>query len=152
MINSCPGEISTTSGARFFFGFFHFDKVLKGCQRYLINGCYVYLPVNLTAAKVPPTRMNLTTFKSKKLAAKKGYDLLKSKADALKVLFCCLLSETFLIFSSGSISTYHEEHLRYKSRHVRPGIICFLQFDTSRVCSRLLNFSIYLTFSFIFLF
>lgn len=29
--------------------------------------------------------MNLTTFKLKKLAAKKGYDLLKSKADALKV-------------------------------------------------------------------
>lgn len=29
--------------------------------------------------------MNLTTFKGKKLAAKKGYDLLKSKADALKV-------------------------------------------------------------------
>lgn len=29
--------------------------------------------------------MNLQTFKLKKLAAKKGYDLLKSKADALKV-------------------------------------------------------------------
>jgi vacuolar-type H+-ATPase subunit D/Vma8 len=31
--------------------------------------------------------MNLTTYKGKLLAAKKGYDLLKRKADALKVLF-----------------------------------------------------------------
>jgi len=38
-------------------------------------------------ADVPPTRMNLTTYKGKKLAAKKGYDLLKKKADALKVRF-----------------------------------------------------------------
>ena len=38
-------------------------------------------------ADVPPTRMNLTTFKSKALAAKKGYDLLKKKSDALKVRF-----------------------------------------------------------------
>jgi vacuolar-type H+-ATPase subunit D/Vma8 len=29
--------------------------------------------------------MNLGTFKGKKVAAQKGYDLLKSKADALKV-------------------------------------------------------------------
>lgn len=31
--------------------------------------------------------MNLGVFKVKQVAAKKGYDLLKSKADALKVLF-----------------------------------------------------------------
>lgn len=31
--------------------------------------------------------MNLGTFKAKKVAAQKGYDLLKSKADALKVPF-----------------------------------------------------------------
>jgi vacuolar-type H+-ATPase subunit D/Vma8 len=30
--------------------------------------------------------MNLGTFKGKQVAAKKGFDLLKSKADALKVL------------------------------------------------------------------
>lgn len=35
--------------------------------------------------QVPPTRMNLGVFKQKHVAAKKGYDLLKSKADALKV-------------------------------------------------------------------
>jgi vacuolar-type H+-ATPase subunit D/Vma8 len=29
--------------------------------------------------------MNLQTYKGKQVAAKKGYDLLKSKADALKV-------------------------------------------------------------------
>ena len=38
-------------------------------------------------AEVPPTRMNLGVFKGKQVAAKKGYDLLKSKADALKVRF-----------------------------------------------------------------
>jgi vacuolar-type H+-ATPase subunit D/Vma8 len=37
-------------------------------------------------AEVPPTRMNLGVFKGKQVAAKKGYDLLKSKSDALKVL------------------------------------------------------------------
>jgi len=37
-------------------------------------------------ADVPPTRMNLTTFKAKKVGAQKGYDLLKKKADALKVV------------------------------------------------------------------
>lgn len=31
--------------------------------------------------------MNLGVFKQKQVAAKKGYDLLKSKADALKVNF-----------------------------------------------------------------
>jgi vacuolar-type H+-ATPase subunit D/Vma8 len=35
--------------------------------------------------QVPPTRMNLGVYKGKQVAAKKGYDLLKSKADALKV-------------------------------------------------------------------
>lgn len=38
-------------------------------------------------ADVAPTRMNLGVFKLKAVAAKKGYDLLKSKADALKARF-----------------------------------------------------------------
>lgn len=38
-------------------------------------------------SEVPPTRMNLGVYKGKHQAAKKGYDLLKSKADALKVRF-----------------------------------------------------------------
>mmetsp|Transcript_64199 Transcript_64199/g.113416 ORF Transcript_64199/g.113416 Transcript_64199/m.113416 type:complete len:279 (-) Transcript_64199:158-994(-) len=50
-------------------------------------------------AEVPPTRMNLGTFKGKKVAAQKGFDLLKSKADALKVRFrdiCKVIHETKL--------------------------------------------------------
>ncbi|KAH9067441.1 hypothetical protein Ae201684P_021598 [Aphanomyces euteiches] len=43
--------------------------------------------------KPPPTRMNLTTFKAKRVAAKKGYDLLKKKADALKMRFQAMLRE-----------------------------------------------------------
>lgn len=41
----------------------------------------------MSEARPPPTRMNLTAFKAKHKAAKKGYDLLKKKADALKVRF-----------------------------------------------------------------
>ena len=37
-------------------------------------------------SQVPPTRMNLQVFKGRKDGAKKGYDLLKNKADALKVM------------------------------------------------------------------
>lgn len=37
--------------------------------------------------QVPPTRMAQQTYKQKKVAASKGYDLLKKKADALKVRF-----------------------------------------------------------------
>jgi hypothetical protein len=55
---------------------------------------------------VPPTRMNLGVFKGKQVAAKKGYDLLKSKADALKVFcsFCFLKFRSYLLlrFDSGT--------------------------------------------------
>jgi vacuolar-type H+-ATPase subunit D/Vma8 len=46
--------------------------------------------------------MNLTTYKAKKLAAKKGYDLLKRKADALKVLFSRYHHYLLLINELGS--------------------------------------------------
>ena len=39
--------------------------------------------------------MNLTTYKAKKLAAKKGYDLLKRKADALKVRFRDIMKQIY---------------------------------------------------------
>jgi hypothetical protein len=52
-------------------------------------------------ADVPPTRMNLGVFKQKQVAAKKGYDLLKSKADALKV--CLLIHNHFISFAPNSI-------------------------------------------------
>ena len=54
----------------------------------LLSLFFVYLvgmDVCIIFVQVPPTRMNLQTYKGKQVAAKKGYDLLKSKADALKV-------------------------------------------------------------------
>jgi V-type H+-transporting ATPase subunit D len=56
-------------------------------------------------AEVPPTRMNLGVYKAKALAAKKGYDLLKSKADALKVRFrdiCKIIYDTKVGMASQS--------------------------------------------------
>lgn len=46
-------------------------------------------------SEVPPTRMNLTTFKAKKVGAQKGYDLLKRKADALKVRFQDIMKQIY---------------------------------------------------------
>ena len=37
------------------------------------------------SAQVAPTRMALTLYKGKLVGAKKGYELLKKKSDALKV-------------------------------------------------------------------
>lgn len=39
----------------------------------------------MSAQQVAPTRMALQTYKGKLLGAKKGYELLKKKSDALKV-------------------------------------------------------------------
>ena len=56
------------------------------CLRYdSVENCLCFIKLNLFL-QVAPTRMNLGVFKGKQIAAKKGYDLLKSKADALKVL------------------------------------------------------------------
>lgn len=44
---------------------------------------------------VAPTRMALTLYKGKKVAAKKGYELLKKKADALKRRFNDMLKELY---------------------------------------------------------
>lgn len=41
----------------------------------------------MSEARPPPTRMNLQTYKAKHKGAKKGYELLKKKADALKARF-----------------------------------------------------------------
>lgn len=60
-------------------------------------------------AEVPPTRMNLGVFKGKQVAAKKGYDLLKSKADALKVRFrdiCKVIYETKVGMADQSSASF----------------------------------------------
>lgn len=40
----------------------------------------------MSAQQVAPTRMALQTYKGKLQGAKKGYELLKKKSDALKVI------------------------------------------------------------------
>jgi V-type H+-transporting ATPase subunit D len=40
-----------------------------------------------------PSRMNLAVFKQKKVGAKKGFDLLKKKSDALKKSFREILTK-----------------------------------------------------------
>ncbi|KAJ8601903.1 hypothetical protein CTAYLR_002689 [Chrysophaeum taylorii] len=52
--------------------------------------------------QVPPTRMALQTYKAKKTGAKKGYDLLKKKADALKARFREMAKEIYS--TKGSMS------------------------------------------------
>ena len=46
-------------------------------------------------------RMNLGTFKGKKVAAQKGFDLLKSKADALKVSHVLWISLNSFLYSTS---------------------------------------------------
>ena len=46
----------------------------------------------MSKAAVLPSRMNLANFKIRKVGAKKGYDLLKKKADALKKAFRGILN------------------------------------------------------------
>ncbi|OWZ16053.1 H - or Na -translocating F-type, V-type and A-type ATPase (F-ATPase) [Phytophthora megakarya] len=47
----------------------------------------------MSSVQVAPTRMALTTFKTKRVGAKKGFELLKKKADALKMRFQAMLRE-----------------------------------------------------------
>jgi vacuolar-type H+-ATPase subunit D/Vma8 len=46
------------------------------------------------SAQVAPTRMALTLYKGKLVGAKKGYELLKKKSDALKVF--AAVSDSFM--------------------------------------------------------
>jgi hypothetical protein len=74
-------------------------------------------------ADVPPTRMNLQLYKGKYVGAKKGYDLLKSKADALKVsglhlsdwVFCAHIVESNVIV--GTFSRDLQSNLQHKNWH-----------------------------------
>jgi hypothetical protein len=75
-------------------------------------GCFFIFLIYLFLFQVPPTRMNLQTFKLKKLAAQKGYDLLKSKADALKVRICMGRSRIRMI--NFFLSCYLCEHIKYQ--------------------------------------
>jgi len=59
--------------------------------------------------QIPPTRMNLTAYKQKQVAAKRGFDLLKKKADALKVRFrdiCKAIYETKLGMADASAEAF----------------------------------------------
>lgn len=60
----------------------------------------------MSAQQVAPTRMALQTYKGKLLGAKKGYELLKKKSDALKVGACC---------ASGSVLDCGSERLSHRA-------------------------------------
>ena len=74
---------------------------------------------------VLPSRMNLAIFKLKKVGAKKGFDLLKSKSDALKVIsflskmqFFRLVIDFNYLYHPGPLQRYLQSHLQYEDRHV----------------------------------
>lgn len=67
--------------------------------------------------------MNLQMYKQKQVAAKKGYDLLKQKSDALKVLFAlyALLFTTRVIFLHASRFTiFRSDSEIFANRFMRP--------------------------------
>jgi len=62
-----------------------------------------------STVQVAPTRMALTMYKGKRVGAKKGYELLKKKADALKMRFQAMLRDiqkTKLAMSSQAAEAF----------------------------------------------
>lgn len=91
-------------------------------------------------AEVPPTRMNLQTFKGKVVGAKKGYELLKSKADALKVRFrdiCKLIYNTKIgMADSSSTAFFSLTQAEYAAGNFRNKILETNMSASVRVTSR----------------
>lgn len=91
-------------------------------------------------ADVPPTRMNLGVFKQKQTAAKKGYDLLKSKADALKVRFrdiCKVIYDTKVGMADQSSNAFFSlTQAEYAAGNFRSKILEANMVASVRVTSR----------------
>ena len=77
--------------------------------------------------QIPPTRMALTTFRGKRVGAKKGYELLKKKADALKVRFRLIMGEIAKTKSSmtedASTSFFSLTQAEYAAGNFRQKVI-----------------------------
>jgi len=91
-------------------------------------------------SEVAPTRMNLGVFKGKQIAAKKGYDLLKSKADALKVRFrdiCKVIYDTKAgMAESSSTSFFSLAQAEYAAGNFRSKVLENNLTASVRVASR----------------
>jgi V-type H+-transporting ATPase subunit D len=75
----------------------------------------------------PPTRMNLQAFKGKKVAADKGFKLLKSKADALKARFreiCKKIHDTKADMSDqGSMASFSLTQAEYAAGNFKSKVL-----------------------------
>jgi V-type H+-transporting ATPase subunit D len=79
--------------------------------------------------------MNLGVFKTKQVAAKKGYDLLKSKADALKVRFrdiCKAIYDTKIgMADQSSASFFSLTQAEYAAGILRSSCFCCVTFPNN---------------------
>jgi len=96
--------------------------------------------IRLIMAEVPPTRMNLTTYKAKRVAAKKGYDLLKRKADALKVRFRDIMKAIYQLkvgmADQSSAAFFSLTQAEYAAGNFRSKVLESQMSATVRVSSR----------------
>lgn len=96
-----------------------------------------------SAVQVAPTRMGLTMYKGKRVAAKKGYELLKNKADALKVRFQAMLRD--IQRTKGAMSGQAAEAFfslttaQYAAGDFRHKVIESVSTATLRVANRIDN-------------
>lgn len=92
------------------------------------------------ATQVPPTRMNLGVFKDKHKGAKKGYELLKNKSDALKVRFrdiCKLIHATKVgMADSSSVAFFSLTQAEYAAGNFRNKLLEGNMSASVRVTSR----------------
>jgi len=90
--------------------------------------------------KPPPTRMNQQIFKAKRLGAKKGFELLKKKSDALKVRFRDIarqIAETKGTMSTTASSAFFSlTQARYAAGDFTPAILESQLTASMRVTSR----------------
>lgn len=96
-----------------------------------------------SSVKIAPTRMALTVYKAKRVAAKKGYELLKKKADALKMRFQAMLRDIQktkkTISSDASDAFFSLTQAQYAAGDFRTKVIESVTTAEVRVMNRIDN-------------